>query len=554
MAAWSIAAGGAATVMVLMAGGALPQPERRELSDTTREGRLSPLLEGLGDHHVPVTTDSAMAQRYFDQGMVLAYGFNHAEAERSFREAARIDPGCAMAWWGVALVNGPNINDPMTAERVPVAWESLQQAFLASPGASDRERDLIEALATRYSQDPEADRAALDAAYAEAMRALHEEYPDDTDIATLYVESVMDTTPWNYWTPDGYARPGIEEVISTLERVMSEDPGHPGAPHLYIHLVESSSDPYRGEAPADRLATLTPGAGHLVHMPAHIYLRIGRYKDAADANVRAVAADEGYLTQCRMQGIYPAGYYPHNIHFLWAGRAFNGQRGLALAAAEKLARTDCGDEEGFQHLLLTPLACRARFAMWDEVLATPAPDPSRAYFTGFWRYARGLAENGLGRPDSARVELARLREIIESDELEESQVFVASTPKQILTLGATILEGEIELDHGDVDAAIALLDKATRLYDAMPYNEPEDWYYPPRHALGAALIEAGRYEEAEVVYWQDLRRHPRNGWAVFGLVQAMEGRGADGSEVDAVRRQFEDVWEETDVSLVSSRY
>jgi tetratricopeptide (TPR) repeat protein len=493
-----------------------------------------------------------MAQRFFDQGLVLAYGFNHAEAVRSFQEAARIDPDCAMAYWGHALVLGPNINAPMGPEAVPEAWEALQKAIAHKSKVSQREQDLIDALATRYSEDPEADRAALDVEYMNAMRALHAKYPKDVDIAALAAESIMDTMPWAYWRRDGRPQEHTEELIEILEGVAAADPVHPGAHHYYIHVVEGSYDPYRGISSARALDGLVPGAGHLVHMPGHIFLRVGDYDRAAEVNVRAIAADDGYFTACRMQGIYPAAYYPHNIHFLWTARQFNGESKAALEAARKTA-SKIHEEmlDVMQQMLLTPLACMSRFGMWDAILDEPRPSEERTYLTGYWHYARGLAFNGIGRPAEARIELDALRGVISSEQLEPEQVFIHATPRFLLDLAATMLEGEIELEHGDLDRAISLYGDAVLMYDTVPYNEPEDWVYPPRHALGAALLKAGRAAEAETVYWADLARHPNNGWALTGLVQALEAQDKDASEVKAL---LAEAWDNADVKLKSSRY
>lgn len=525
-------------------------------ADRTYEGRVSPLLDGMGSHSYPVSTTSPMAQRFFDQGLVLAYGFNHAEAARSFREAARIDPSCAMAYWGQALVVGPNINAPMDPENVPVAWEAVQKAIELKDKATPSEQALIEALATRYSQDPSADRESLDKAYAASMRRVQTLYPEDTDIATLTAEAIMDTMPWDYYRRDGRPRDATKVLLNLLEQVMAADPVNPGAHHLYIHVVESSNDPWRGESSARALEHLVPGAGHLVHMPGHIYLRVGRYHDAAEANVRATASDEGYFTACRMQGIYPAAYYPHNVHFLWVARMWGWEREGAVEAARKTASViHEGMEDQMQQILLTPLACYARFAMWEDVLGEEQPDPERVYLTGFWHYARGLAYSGLGQESQARQELAALREVMERDDLETEQIFMSTTPKHILTIAEAMLEGEIELEYGDVERSIMLFDRATRLYDEIPYNEPEDWYYPPRHALGDALLKAGRPHEAETVYWRDLQRHPDNAWALTGLSKAITAE----DDVDPEYR--EQVWQmlknarrHADVVIESSRY
>jgi tetratricopeptide (TPR) repeat protein len=523
---------------------------------TTASGPIAPLLEGLGDLTHPVTTSSPRAQTFFDQGLRLAYGFNHQEALRAFKEAARLDPDCAMAYWGWALVLGPNINLAMQPDVVEQAYRAIGMAVERKGPVSERERDYIDALAQRYAKDPPADRAPLDRAYAEAMRRLHEKYPDDPDAATLFAESLMDLSPWDYWSQDGQPRPNTPEIRRVLEGVLERDPTHIGALHYYIHLIEPV-DPKRAEPSADRLRGLAPGAGHLVHMPSHIYIQVGRYTDAADVNVDAAKADEGYLTQCRAQGIYPLNYYPHNIHFLFWARLMQGRSADALATARRAAARvplDLhGDDWGvYQTILSAPLFAMVRFGRWSEILSEPEPPARIVYWHAIWRYARGMAQLRTGHPDRAKAELAALGAAASKPDA-ASQAVGYSNGARILDIAENALAGEIAAAARDYDAALVRLDRAVRLQDGLLYTEPPDWYYPMRHNLGAVLLAAGRPEEAEVVYWQDLRQFPGNGYSLLGLSQALEAEGRK-DEAAAVKVRFTKAWADSDVALVSSRF
>jgi tetratricopeptide (TPR) repeat protein len=527
-----------------------PSESRRTLP----EGAKAPLFHDLGDHHYEITTDSPQAQRYFDQGLTLTYGFNHAEAVRSFREAARLDPDCAMCFWGEAYALGSNINAPMEPSAVPEAWSALQRARAAS-GASERERALIEALSRRYAENPPPDRAPLDRAYADAMRAVARAYPDDVDVQTLYAEAVMDTMPWNYYQADGSPKPEAAEIIAVLESVIARAPNHPGAIHYYIHAVEASSEPARAEAHADRLLGLVPGAGHLVHMPSHIYLRVGRYADASRANELAARADESYIAQCQAQGVYPAMYYSHNVHFLWASASFEGKSKVAIGAADKLVANLTPEAlEKFpftEEFLPIDLYALARFGRWDEILARPPPDPRYRYATGVWHYVRGLALASGGRLDEATQEHRRVLEIAASKPMGELTFTSGSTPRRLLTIGAVDLGGRIASRRGDHATAVSLLEKAVSLQDALPYTEPPPWYFPEREALGAALLRAGRPADAEAVYVAQLERTPRNGWSLYGLARSLraQGRTEDAAEVEEA---FTVAWERADVPPTSS--
>lgn len=520
-------------------------------------GQIAPRLQNLGNHTFPVTTASAQAQLFINQGVMLAYGFNHAEAARSFGEAARLDPDCAMAYWGMALVVGANINMAMSPEAEPQAYAMIQKAMALKKNASEKEKAYIDALAQRYSGQEKPDRRALDRAYAAAMRELHERYPDDLDAATLYAEAVMDLRPWDYWTRDMQPYPETVEVIRVLESVLARNPNHPGAIHLYIHSVELAR-PELAEAPAERLWTLAPGAGHLVHMSSHIFRRIGRYADSSRSNEDAIAADEDYITQCRAQGVYPLAYYPHNIHFLWDSATMEGRRQAAIAAARKSASKipegAWRDVPLVHQFLVAPLFAYTRFGQWDLILKEPRPSEDSPFWTGVWSYARGLAFSATGKLDAATQELNRLRKIAADKSLDGLRVtFSRNGAKTILDIAVEVLAGELAAKRGDFDQAIARLHRGVLLEDNLIYNEPPDWHVPVRQSLGAVLLEAGRAPEAEAIYWQDLSRNRENGWALFGLMKSLRAQGKP-EEAAAVEKRFRTAWQQADVTLTASRF
>jgi tetratricopeptide (TPR) repeat protein len=517
-------------------------------------GELAPRLQNLGRHTFPVTTGSQQAQLFVNQGMNLAYGFNHAEAGRAFREAARLDPDCAMAWWGQAFVLGPNINTPMDPADEPKAYELAQKAVSLKVGATPREQAYIDALARRYSGRAE-ERAVRDREFAAAMRDVARRFPDDLDAATIAAEAAMDLRPWNYWMRDGRPYPGTEEIVSTLEGVLARHPDHPGACHLYIHAVEATATPGRAEAAADRLLSLMPGAGHMVHMPSHIYQRVGRYADAQASNEAAILADEDYITQCRAQGFYPMAYYPHNVHFLWFAATMDGRGQLAIDSARKVAGkvSDAALKElpllaGFR---VVPYYALTRFGRWDEMLKEPAPPADNLYMMGVWHYARGLSFLGKGQWMEAQGELDKLEPIVADKKLEFA-LFSPNLASTILSIAPEVLGGELALARKDYEAAIGHFETAVRIDDGLVYTEPSEWHYPPRHALGAALLAAGRAREAETVYWEDLKKNRENGWALYGLVAAAEAQGKK-DQAAAIRARFDKAWARADLKLPASR-
>ena len=511
------------------------------------QGELAPRLQKLGDHRFPVSTEVAEAQQFVNQGLNLAYAFNHGEARRAFREAARLDPELAMAYWGQALVLGPNINAMMTPNEEPHALEMVRKAQALAGKASAREQALIDALAVRYSGNPE-ERKTNDRAYAQAMLKVHQRFPDDLDIATLYVESMMDLRPWGYWMPDGKPQEGTAESVALLEEVLRRNPKHPGALHLHIHLIEPTPNPARAERSADTLLTLMPAAGHMVHMPSHIFQRVGRYEDAIRSNQLAIAADEDYITQCRAQGLYPMAYYPHNIHFLWFAAMFDGQHTLALDAARKVAsKVDDATLEAMPMLgafRVVPYWTHIRFARWDDMLAEPAPPSSSAFLTGAWHYARGQAYVGQGKLAEAKAELAKLETVMKNPAL-DANLFSQNIARSVLRIGVPSLSGEIAAAEGRYDEAVTQLELAVRLEESLAYTEPAEWASPPRQALGSILLKANRPAEAETVFWQDLLRNPENGWALSGLLKALREQKKD-ALAETVSQRLSRSWARAD--------
>lgn len=527
-------------------------------SHQTRDGRLSPMLSNLGNLHRPVSTSNPLAQRYFDQGLTLVYGFNHDEARRSFLEAARNDPSLAVAWWGVALAVGPNINDEAKdAEREKQAAEAVQKALALSGKAWEAERALIEAMAARYPPAGGVDRPARLAAYAAAMEKLYDSHPGDPDLATLYAGAVMETMPWNYYMRNGKPKQPMVRAIEALERTIVTHPYHPGAHHYYIHAVEASPEPERAIRSAEQLPSLVPGAGHLVHMPSHIFIRVGRYSDAAGANYQAIKADEDYISACRAQGIYPAAYYPHNVHFLTAALAFEGRAKETMQAAEKVghqhgpqAMTD--PNFAFPHLLHSiPDLARVRFGLWQDILNSPPPQGSE-FHLAMWHFARGMAFAAARRPAEAGSELGALRKAAANPAFKSMKVFDVNALSELAAIASDVLEGEIEARRSRFRKAVELLRKAVRREDALLYSEPPDWPNPVRHNLGAVLLEAGQAAEAEKVFREDLERHRENGWALRGLARALEMQGRTQEAAETMAR-FEKAWARADIKIDSSR-
>ena len=489
-----------------------------------------PLWEGLGPVSYKITTSSAQAQAYFDQGLRLTFAFNHGEAQRAFRKAQKLDPACAMCFWGEALVLGPNINLPMQEDAVVPAFATAQKAKALAGNASAREQALIAALAERYSQDAKADRAPLDAAYAAAMGKVAAQFADDDEIAVLYAESVMDLSPWNYWQPGGRdPNPQSAPIVPALEGVLARNPSHPGAIHYYIHAVEASDRPERAEAYADRLRGAIPNAGHLVHMPSHIYYRVGRYLDALADNKVAVGVDEKYLTETGApMGVYRLGYYPHNIHFVMASAQMAGDGITVIAAADKL-RGLIPDELArgialVQPVKAAPYFAHAQFSTPDAILALPDPGDTIPYVKAIWHYARGVAQAARHDFDAALAQANAVETIERTADF--SLLNASGVPAQeVLKLARTVILGRIAQAQGNFASAVEQFAQAALIQDALPYTEPPYWYYPVRQSLAAALLQAGRLPEAEDQFMRALKRAPANGWSYFGLLALYQARG-----------------------------
>lgn len=501
-----------------------------------------PFYEGLGTNGRAITTSSNEAQRYFDQALSFLFAFNHDEAIRSFRKAAELDPAASMAWWGIAIANGPHINFPMMLpEQSEAAWEALQRARKEQRAAGEVERALIDALSARYTKPAPADRAQLDLAYANAMRDVWKRYPGDADVGALFAEALMDLRPWNQWTPEGRPQPGTEEVLATLEAVLRMKPDHPLALHLYIHAVEASHDPGRADVAADRLRDLQPGLGHLVHMPSHIDVRRGRWREAVAANTKAIVADDRYHAITPRQGFYGL-YMAHNHHMLAFAAMMTGHRREAFDAIDTMtsaippdwAREFAPIADGF---LAMPLEVRVRFGAWDEVLAAPEPDPIFPMARAMRLYARGVARSAMGDTKGARTEQAAFqaaRTVVPADAL-----FGNNRSADLLSIADRVLEGEISYREGRREAGIASLKEAVALESRLKYDEPPSWILPARHTLGAALLDSGEPREAERVFRADLEHLPNNRWALFGLEKSLraQGRNSEAGKVEAELRK-----------------
>lgn len=512
----------------------------------------------LGTWHHAVTTRSPEAQRYFDQGLNLTYGFNHAQAIAAFEEAARLDPNCAMAHWGKALALGPNINWPMDSTVHQPAWDALQAALAASPKASQAERAYIQALSKRYADPKDVNqpsRAALDSAYADAMRQVWRRHPKDPDAGTLFAEALMDLNPWNFWALDGTAAPGTEEIVATLEAALKLAPHHPGANHYYIHAVEASRIPQRGIPAAERLTGLVPDAGHLVHMPGHIWNRVGRYAASEKVNVEAVRVDSLYIATHQPTGIYPMMYYPHNIHFVWSAACMEGRSGQAIAYARRLddlvSLEMVRQMPPIEFVRPTTLYALIRFGRWAEILGEPAPPADLRFSTGMWHFARGLAFAGTGKLPEAAAAHDSVVAIAAGIPPEAFVSFNSSAA--LLRLAGNALAGEVAAKQGKIDDAVTHFRDAIREEDALHYDEPPAWFLPVRQQLGAVLLAAGRVADAETAYREDLARYPENGWSLVGLAKCLRARKA-GTEAAAVEKRFAKAWARADVRITASRF
>ncbi|MDX1476299.1 MAG: hypothetical protein R3301_01290 [Saprospiraceae bacterium] len=519
----------------------------------------APLFEGLDVIDYPVTTGSAEAQQYFNQGLAWAWGFNHAEAARSFYEAMRLDPECAMCHWGFAYVLGPNYNAGMEPDNFERAYNAIQKATELGADATAKERALIEAMATRYAWPAPEDRSALDIAYSEAMKKVYDQYPDDPEVAALYAESLMDLHPWDLYTHEGDPKPWTPGILEALDRVFHLQPDHPGAHHLYIHAVEASRAPERGYVSAQKFDDgLVPGSGHLNHMPSHIYIRTGDYHKGLQANIRAVAVDSSYLSQCHAQGAYPLGYYPHNMHFIAACGMYAGNNHWAAIGANAVsdhAHRDLMRDPAWstlQHYYIIPYYIAVKFARWDEILNMQNFDTEMPYPEAIRHFARGMAFLGQNNPATAREELAQLQTIAGDTTLQEMRIWGINDVFTLLQIASRVLEAELLAREGNFDRSIALLSEAVVLEDGLQYQEPTDWILSVRHHLGAVLLAAGRDKDAIAVYKQDLLKIPNNGWALKGLHNAYVALGLE-DQASTTSARFDAAWVEADTEIDGSR-
>jgi tetratricopeptide (TPR) repeat protein len=537
------------TVGVVALGIALAQAAHQPGSGTTTALELYP---GLGHYHHLITTKNPDAQTYFDQGLTLLYGFNHDEAARYFRRAAALDPEAAMPYWGLTLAIGPNYNDTaVDVNRANATYDAVQNAVERAPMASAREQDYIRALAERYpSPNAESDWKQFHRNYSNAMREVVEKYPDDLDAATMFAESLMMLRPWQLWTLEGQPAPGTLELVTVLESVLKRHPDHPGANHFYLHAVEASPNLERAIPSAMRLTTLVPGAGHLVHMPGHIFLQTGDYDLAAQTNVNAAAADQAFVQRTGATGVYPLMYWTHNMHFIAYARAQQGRyeeaKQAALAMVENVGDADLGMQmlEGFH---LYPLMVDLRFHRWDEIVKTPEPRTERKLLRAFWQFARAMALAGQGQPDEAAAEQTPF-EARRTTMPAESRYLLNNKASDVLALAAATLDAQLAWVRGDKEQSIQEWRRAVELESTLQYDEPPPWFYPVRESLAAALLRNGQAQEAEAVFRAAMDKHPRDGRLLFGLWQTLRAQKRE-NEGALVEQQFNAAWTNATVEL-----
>lgn len=521
-------------------------------------GQKAPRFEGLSGIDFKITTTSQEAQEYFNQGMMLSYGFNHAEAARSFYETMRLDSVCAMGYWGYAYVLGPNYNAGMEPDNFQRAYTAIQKALTLMPGCTEKEEDMIRALSARYAKDPPEDRKSLDIAYSEAMKKVWLKYPEDPDIGALYAESMMDLHPWDLYEKDsGLPKAWTPELLNVLEKLMKLNPKHPGAHHFYIHAVEASANPEKGLASAKLLPSLVPGSGHIVHMPSHIYINTGHYHEGSLANIEAVKIDSIYTTVCHAQGAYPLAYYPHNYHFLTATATLEGNKKLAWNSAMKIqsmTEPEIMREPGWgtlQHYYTIPYYIAVKFSMWDTILSIAMPDSDLIYPRAVLHYARGMAFIGKHDLKNAAKELQQLTKYSKDSSLLTLTVWEINSTADLAQIAVNLLSGEIEAEKNNYQSAVSFMQKAIAIEDKLNYDEPPDWFFSVRHHLGTHLLKNGKYAEAEKAYREDLHTFPKNGWALYGLYQALEGQNKS-AEAAKIKAQFGEAWKYADYKLKST--
>jgi tetratricopeptide (TPR) repeat protein len=538
----------AAGLFLALAAAALGQ--QHDHGAATAKTGPAPLLIGLGHLHHPITTSNPLAQRYFDQGLTLVYAFNHDEAARSFEYAAKLDSNCAMAYWGIALARGPNYNESeIEAGREKIASDAIGKAQAMAGHASASEQAYIGAMDKRVSAEPKADQKKLGANYRDAMREVMKRYPNDLDAAVLFADAAMDLHAWNLWKHDGQPEEGTLEAVAALESVLKRDPDNIGANHFYIHAVEGSPHPEQAMASARKLADLAPGAGHLVHMPAHIYIRTGDYHAASLSNKQAMGADQGYINKYNVQTMYTMMYYTHNMHFLVVSSSMEGDFAHASRVARQITKGITPllkDHPEAQSFLPTETLVLVRFRRWAEIEQLPEPDKSLRQMHAIWRFARGMAYSAEGKTDRAASERDAFAADVKA--IPTKQGFGYNTAGQVFEIAAEMLDSNIARAHHDYRQAAALLNKAALAEDALNYDEPPDWYLPPRESLGAVLFLDGHASDAEAAFRQELKQHAKNPRALFGLAECLRARG-QASEERAVRKEFEEGWKHADTQL-----
>lgn len=527
-------------------------------SDWYTSGKKAPRFKGLEGIDFKISTTNPEVQEYFNQAMMLSYGFNHAEAARSFYEATRLDSNCAMTYWGYAYVLGPNYNGGMENDHYERAYNAANKALMLSQHVTEKELRLIKALNTRYTAQPPEDRSALDQTYSAEMKKVYQQFPNDPDIGALYAESLMNLHPWDlYDKQTQLPKAWTAELIAVLEHLIKINPKHPGAHHFYIHAMEASATPEKALASAGLLDTLVRGSGHLLHMPSHIYINTGDYHLGTLSNLRAVETDSIYTTACHAQGVYPLAYYPHNYHFLTATAALEGNSKLSWIAAKKMQQhtpTDIMREPGWgtlQHYYSIPYYVAVKFALWDSIHALPRPEKDLVYPTAIWHYAKGMAYLGKGDIPKAQKISDSLKMLAKDTALQHLTVWNINTTADLVQIASFVLSAEIAAKQNQMESSIHWLNEAIKIEDALNYNEPPDWFFSVRHHLGNILLKAGKYPEAENVYRNDLKKWKKNGWALIGLYQSLVYQKKD-DEAKRIQTAFNEAWQYADVEIKSS--
>ncbi|MBS1754864.1 MAG: hypothetical protein KF741_11620 [Ferruginibacter sp.] len=534
------------------------QPSITSDKEWYNSNKKAPLFNGLDGINFKISTTSEEAQKYFNQGMMLAYGFNHAEAARSFYEATRLDSNCAMAWWGFAYVLGPNYNAGMEPDNYTRAYNAMMKAASLTKNCTSLEKEMIQAIQARYIKTAPSDRSSLDIAYAAAMKKVYEQFPSNPDVGALYAESLMNLHPWDLYDKQSkLPKEWTHELVAVLEHLMKINPMHPGAHHFYIHALEASATPEKALKSASLLDTLVNGAGHLLHMPSHIYINTGHYHKGTIANLRAIAVDSIYTIACNAQGVYPLAYYPHNYHFLTATAALEGNSNLSWNAALKLQAHTAKDlmqepEWGtLQHYYSIPYYIAVKFGMWDTILSIPQPTKNLIYPTAIWHYAKGMAYLGKNDIVNAKKELSAIKVLATDTLLNQITIWGINTTTDLVQIASKVLEAEIAARQYQFTSSIALLYEAIAIEDKLNYNEPPDWFFSVRHHLGAVLLKAGKYSDAENVYQKDLQTWKNNGWALMGLYQSLIFQKKE-KEALQVKAAFDEAWQYADIKISSS--